>query len=370
MNAVASIRLAASLLVGAGFTAVAQEVTEKVENNLKMGDPAPKMQVSKWVQGEAVKEFEKDKVYIVEFWATWCGPCRATIPHVNEIQKKFADKGVIVIGQNCWEQAEDKVADFVKEMGEKMTYRVALDDKSKDERGFMAKNWMQAAGQSGIPCAFVVDKNQKVAWIGHPQQLDEKLLEEVIAGTFDVSKALKAKEEEDSKREEMMKRGQALTEAMQNKDWAAAETALAELEKVMPERNKKFLGLPKFKILLGQKKTDDAYALAEKLSEGTPNSPQLHNELAWGIATAEGLDKPNLDLAEKLARRAVEIAPDAGKSMTQDTLARILFLKGKKDEAIKLEEEALSKAPDQLKDTMKKSLESYKEGKLPPSQDE
>ena len=97
---------------------------------LKVGDPAPKLETGKWVQGEPVKEFQKGKAYIVEFWATWCPPCRKSIPHLNEIHNKYKDKGLIVIGQDCWEQDESRVAPFVKQMGDKMTYRVALDDKT------------------------------------------------------------------------------------------------------------------------------------------------------------------------------------------------------------------------------------------------
>src|SRR5437764_7529733 len=124
---------------------------------LKAGDPAPRLQPGKWVQGEPVKEFEKGKAYIVEFWATWCGPCRVSIPHLNEIHMKYKDKGLIVIGQDAFEQDEGLVAPFVKKMGSKMTYRVALDDKEGSEKGKMAETWMTAAGQTGIPTAFVVD---------------------------------------------------------------------------------------------------------------------------------------------------------------------------------------------------------------------
>ena len=149
---------------------------------LKVGDPAPKLQTGKWVQGEPVKDFQKGKAYLVEFWATWCPPCRASIPHLNEVYKKFKDKGLIVIGQDCWERDESAVAPFVKKMGDKMTYRVALDDKSSNKNGQMAKTWMEAADRKGIPSAFLVNTKGVISWIGHPMELKESEIEDALAG--------------------------------------------------------------------------------------------------------------------------------------------------------------------------------------------
>jgi thiol-disulfide isomerase/thioredoxin len=160
--------------------------------SLKVGDPAPKLATGKWVQGEPVKDFAKGKAYIVEFWATWCPPCRASIPHLNETYNKFKDKGLIVIGQDCLETDDSRVATFVNKMGDKMTYRVALDDKSTDKEGRMAKTWMEAAGRRGIPSAFLVDTKGVVAWIGHPMELKEQVIEDVLAGTYDITKAAAA----------------------------------------------------------------------------------------------------------------------------------------------------------------------------------
>src|ERR1041385_8142862 len=73
---------------------------------LSVGDPAPKLQVAKWVQGEPVTGFKPGQTYVVEFWATWCGPCKVSIPHLNELHEKFKDKHLVVIGQDCWERDE------------------------------------------------------------------------------------------------------------------------------------------------------------------------------------------------------------------------------------------------------------------------
>ena len=159
---------------------------------LKVGDPAPKLETGKWVQGEPVKEFQKGKAYLVEFWATWCPPCRKSIPHLNEVYNKYKDKGLVVIGLDCWERNDSLVAPFVKQMGDKMTYRVALDDKANNKQGQMARTWMEAAGRNGIPSAFLVDTKGVIAWIGHPMQLNEQVIEEVLAGTFDPRKAAAA----------------------------------------------------------------------------------------------------------------------------------------------------------------------------------
>jgi thiol-disulfide isomerase/thioredoxin len=171
-----------SLAVGMTFGAAAAPT-------LKVGDPAPKLDTGKWVQGDPVKNFEKGKAYIVEFWATWCGPCRASIPHLNEVYEKYKDKGLVVIGQNCWEQDDAEVAPFVKKMGDKMTYRVALDDKSSDAKGAMAKTWMAAAGRKGIPSAFLIDTKGTIAWIGHPMELTDQLIDDALAGKVPVSKS-------------------------------------------------------------------------------------------------------------------------------------------------------------------------------------
>lgn len=144
------------------------------------GSMAPALDVKKWYKGTPVKGFEKDKVYIVEFWATWCGPCITSIPHVTKLAKENPD--VTVIGVSIWEDDEGtKIQDFINKMGDKMDYNVGY---SGNKEG-MAATWMDAAGQNGIPSAFII-KNQQIQWVGHPMSMD-KPLAEIKAGTFDLA---------------------------------------------------------------------------------------------------------------------------------------------------------------------------------------
>ena len=151
---------------------------------LNIGDPAPAIKVAKWLKGSSVNGFEKGKVYVVEFWATWCMPCIAGMPHLSELAAKYKND-VTVSGISVWERkttSPTRVANFVDSMGSKMAYNVAADDSS-----FMGDSWLKASGTRGIPAAFVIDKNSKLAWIGLPKKLDE-VLPKVINGSWDAAK--------------------------------------------------------------------------------------------------------------------------------------------------------------------------------------
>lgn len=145
----------------------------------KLGDPAPKLKVASWVKGKPVKlaEGKGKKVYVIEFWATWCPPCRTSIPHLTKLQKEYAEKGVVFIGISTEEK--DQVEPFVKRMGKKMDYRVAVDD-----NWATAKKYMGGFKVNSIPHAFVVDKNGKIIWHGHPAGRElEKTIKQALAAS-------------------------------------------------------------------------------------------------------------------------------------------------------------------------------------------
>jgi thiol-disulfide isomerase/thioredoxin len=73
------------------LTSIAIAGEKPAENNkvqVKIGDPAARLKGLQWVKGGPVK-LQKGNIYVVEFWATWCPPCRVSIPHLTKLQKKI-----------------------------------------------------------------------------------------------------------------------------------------------------------------------------------------------------------------------------------------------------------------------------------------
>ena len=144
----------------------------------KLGDAAYPLTGLTWVKGQPVT-FSPGKVYVVEFWATWCPPCLKSIPHLTELQEKYKDR-VTVVGVS--QEETGVVKTFVGNQGDKMDYTVAV-----DAVGGVSKGYMTAFRQGGIPTAFVVDAKGRIVWHGHPLGDLETVLDQVLAGTYSVS---------------------------------------------------------------------------------------------------------------------------------------------------------------------------------------
>jgi len=176
--------------------------SQEIPVTLGIGDPPPLLKYAKWIQGAPFELNKKEMIYVVEFWATWCGPCVAAMPHLSELSEKYKNDAKF-IGVNIWEKVGEepyesslpKVMQFVEGSKKRMTYNVIADNNEQ----YMSSFWMRAAGQNGIPSTFVIRNNQ-IVWIGHPSKLDE-VIPSLIAGTFDLnaSKAQFAQARESSK---------------------------------------------------------------------------------------------------------------------------------------------------------------------------
>lgn len=152
---------------------------------LNLGDPAPSLKVNKWLKGMPLQTFEKGRVYVVEFWASWCKPCIAAMPHLSTIARQYGDK-ITILGIDVFEKntPEEKVKKFVDSMGDRIDYFVATD---KDK--FMETYWVKASGDEGIPNSIIVNADGKVAWIGHPKDLEE-IVPKILENKWDIQQAL------------------------------------------------------------------------------------------------------------------------------------------------------------------------------------
>ena len=323
---------------------------------LGVGDPAPKLAQGKYVQGEPVTEFEKGKVYVVEMWATWCGPCVKAIPHVNDLQKKYADKGVIVIGQNVWESDESKVEPFVKEMGEQMTYRVAMDDVSAGgQAGKMAETWMKAANRNGIPCSFIVNQEGLIAWIGHPMQMGEPLAK-VVEGKMDLA-AAKAEAKAQEALQSVMREVMTLAQA---KKWDEVVVKLDEAEKANPASAHMLVPI-RYQALLEAKQPEKAAALAEEVLKGAKEQPRSALMLAQRALMAKDYDQ-----ALKLATAGAEHVGDDENARARLMIANIHAAKLDWPKAVEAQKQAIEAAPAEMKPGMEKALKVYEQNAAKP----
>lgn len=134
-----------------------------------------------WLQGTQVKEWEKDKVYIFEFWATWCGPCLAAMPHMEQLHQAFkGNPRLQVIGVNVMDRkSPEALKEFLKNRPSPLTYTMAVDVDGKKTR----EKWLTPLDVGGIPHAFAV-KNGKLIWRGHPGKLSEEIMRAMLKPDF------------------------------------------------------------------------------------------------------------------------------------------------------------------------------------------
>lgn len=333
------------------------------EATLSEGDPAPKLSVAKWIQGEPVQAFQPGTAYLVEFWATWWAPCQEAMAKVNRLHHKFKDKGLVVIGQNVKEAAGTKVEPFVKRMGNLMSYRVALDEGGTNRfSGKMLADWLYAA-EAGIPTAFIIDKKGKISFIGHPEEIDDKLIEQVLAGTFDPKQRALVREAAAAKADDWETHNDLGKAAWKAKQWDKAMSEIDEMEKIFPYKRATIQCL-RLTVFIGQQDFDAASKLALQMSNDNKDDPFLQNRIARTIANRAPTNTVILDKANLIMDRATALMKGPEPQFLH-TQARLAFLQGKKERAAQLETEALSLAAPETKDQFAQALESLKQDKLP-----
>lgn len=349
-------------VLGQGAAADAPAKAPEKKKRLVVGDAAPSLEGIKWHKGEPITGFQAGQVYVLDFWATWCGPCIAAIPHMNEMHGKLKDKGVNVVGLAIWPRSGMKpVKDFVEARGDKMAYRIGEDVDNK-----LANSYMRPAGQNGIPCVFIVDQKGKIAWIGHPMDGMDDVVDEVVKGEFDPVAYEKKKEEREAA---SAKLEEAFEEALKSGDSAKG---LEAAEALMKFDAKKYTQLKIYKYVALNKlgKGPEAKAFGAGLVEEAGKDADFLNFLAWTIVDPEGdfapggekggeALKPDADLALMAATKASELKGGNDPAVL-DTLARAHFVKGDFAKAVEVQTKAIDSADEDFKEQLRSALEEYK----------
>ena len=220
------------------------------------------------------------------------------------------------------------------------------------------EDYFLAAGQEGIPCAFIVGKTGVVEWLGHPMEMD-KPLEKVVAGEWDRD-AFRAELEKERARQKEMEKLQrkliaTIREVQGKLEDGENEEAIALLDELI---NNDELAFAKSRLEMFRTETlimdvggEKGLAALQEFVETYKDEPMALNQIAWGIYEKHVKDKVDdaiLSAAVEAAELGVKGAPNDGAIL--DTLAHLLYESGDLDRAIEIQEKAVENAGEMLEE--------------------
>jgi thiol-disulfide isomerase/thioredoxin len=337
------------MLLCLGCSFAEQNTLVIAAEKLGVGSVAPRLNIEHWVQDgkgkfPKVTSFETGKVYVVEFWATTCGPCVQSMPHLAAIQAKYADKELQIVSISS--EPLTVVKNFLKreiadENGEqkKVSEVTSSYCLTTDPDGSSDKDYMLAAEQDGIPCAFIVGKDAKIEWIGHPMEMDG-ILEAVLADKWDREKYVA----EQKLIEEIQRVVGGLT---RQKKYAQALVAIdGYIAKVADPRLKFGLFKSKIDVLVRTGANEkDLMKSYEELFASCVDEPLFVQDVAWSAYEYFVEEKIKSKAIIEMSIAAVERASSKVEGMNRanlfDTIGRMHFAAGELEPAIAAQKQAV-----------------------------
>ncbi len=327
---------------------------------LDIGSKAPALDIENWLSDrdgvfQPVTEFDAGKIYVIEFWATWCPPCVASMPHLAKTQEKHIDDGVQII--SVTDEDTFTVGAFLERNvrgQDGLTYRELTNSYclTTDPDGSTGRDYMEAAGQSGIPTAFIVGKSGLIEWTGHPMEID-KPLQKIIDDAWDreaFKKETQRKLEEQAKLQAIEQELQIALGAVDQKlatgDDAGVLKLMGDLidnDRYAPVKEQLLMIRGEVALAMNGPLALEAY---KATSQAFKESPDALNQLAWtAVETVESgtaVQPELLTAALEAAQLGLKTKPNDPSLL--DTVSHLYHLQGNLEKAIEAQQIAVDNA--------------------------
>ena len=233
-----------------------------------VGKKAKELKVKAWLNTDPITLKDlKGKIVVLEFWATWCPPCRKSIPHLIKLYEKYKDKGVVMV--SITSESKSKVKSFVKK--NRMEYPVGTGGTTS-----------RIYGVRGIPHAFIINDKGIIVWEGHPMAGLDKALEKEV-------KKLEPKRKKGQQARELWGKGR---DFMKRGDY---QTAIKYFQQAK-EKDSTY-SAPYYRLGLCYEKTDDKEKALEnynkylEITEGNPKKEKTREKVRQGIKRLKSSDQ-------------------------------------------------------------------------------
>lgn len=262
-----------------------------------VGEPAPPLEISKWIKGQPVK-IPGTNILVLEIWETTHPACVAVITNLSVLQERYRSNGVVIVGVS--DEPVSKIENFVAMKGRSIDYEIAADNKRRT-----SLTYMNPVMERNIPYVFVVGTNGDLLWHGFPTRVLDGVLHLVTTGAFDENRA-------------------------HRNDLAAHQFAQY--------------------LHLARQGTDRAKQAGQNLLAARTNDVDLLCQMAEIICTTPNLPNPDFSLAGQALDQAEKLVPT---NSVEVMLARSIWLfeSGKHDQGLARANQALALAQSPLEKT-------------------
>ncbi len=288
-----------------------------------------------WLQGDPALDFEPGKVYLLDFWATWCPPCYPMIDHLSELQDRWDDSGLVIIGIAVGTDVGTPLPSFLEKEAPRISYAIA---EPKDEEEFKAKlvhPSIMDLEDFSLPFVMLVDRQGRLAWTSDPRGTDDLLdevLDAVMRDTFDLRAHADSSRQERAMMDETAGQLERVGRLREEGRLAEATQTLLPVAERLP-RQYAAEAVTLFQQILCAGEGDLAVTYGSELLNSVLQDRVTELVQAErSILAIQADDERGLALAESMTRRALELKGGNHPDFLFE-LAKVLAAQGRHEEA-------------------------------------